>query len=223
MIIKPIGLIYIDFKETKSRSDEEMSLTRSFLKALGLNEEQVNSIVEGHTETLSAYKEELKAAKEKADRLDRVEKELNDLKAANSGKEDFKPKYEAAHAELEKLKFEIAAKETKAAKETALKAYFEKKNIVGRNLSIAMRGIKSELDGIELDEKGNIKDTASLDELVKGDYAGLISTTKTEGANTSTPPANIGGGAKTREEIIQIKDTEERQAAWAEYLGIGAN
>lgn len=198
-----------------------MALSRNFLKALGLSDEQVNTIVEAHGETVSGLKDELKIAKEKADRLGEVEKELNDLKTANSGSEDFKIKYENEHTAFEKYKSEIAAKETRAAKETALKAYFEKNNIVGKNQAIAMRGIKSELDGIELDEKGNIKDTASLDELVKGDYAGLISTTKTEGAHTSTPPANTGGSAKTREEIIQIKDTEERQAAWAEYLGIG--
>lgn len=198
-----------------------MALSRKFLKAMGLTEEQIDSVVEAHRETVDGLQKSLTAAEDKAKKYDGVEKELNELKAANSGNEDFKIKYETEHTAFEKYKSEIAAKETRAAKETALKAYFEKNNIVGTNQAIAMRGIKSELDGIELDEKGNIKDTASLDELVKGDYARLISTTKTEGAHTSTPPANTGGSAKTREEIIQIKDTEERQAAWAEYLGIG--
>lgn len=198
-----------------------MALSRSYLKALGLTKEQEDAVVEAHTETISGLKDELKTEREKANRLGEVEKELNDLKTANAGKPNYEELYNADHTALENLRSEITAKETRAAKETALKAYFEKNNIVGKNQAIAMRGIKSELDGIELDEKGNIKDTASLDELVKGDYAGLISTTKTEGAHTSTPPANTGGSAKTREEIIQIKDTEERQAAWAEYLGIG--
>ena len=198
-----------------------MSLTRNYLKALGLNEEQVNSIVEGHMETLSAYKDELKAAKEKADRLDKVERELNELKAANSGKEDFKPKYETTYAELEKLKSEIAAKETRAAKEAAVSAYYESKNIAGKNLSIAMRGSKSEIDGIELDENGKIKDTSALDSLISGDYAGLVAKTKTVGAETATPPQNTGGAAMTREEIMKITNTSERQKAWAEYLSKG--
>ena len=170
-----------------------MALSRKFLKAMGLTEEQVDSVVEAHRETVDCLQKSLTAAQDKAKKYDGVEKELNELKAANSGSEDFKIKYETEHTAFEKYKSEIAAKETRAAKETALKAYFEKNNIVGKNQAIAMRGIKSELDGIELDEKGNIKDTASLDELVKGDYAGLVSTTKTEGANIADPPANIGG------------------------------
>lgn len=170
-----------------------MALSRKFLKAMGLTEEQIDSVVEAHRETVDGLQKSLTAAEDKAKKYDGVEKELNDLKAANSGSEDFKIKYETEHTAFEKYKSEIAAKETRAAKETALKAYFEKNNIVGKNQAIAMRGIKSELDGIELDEKGNIKDTASLDELVKGDYAGLVSTTKTEGANIADPPANIGG------------------------------
>ena len=35
-----------------------MALSRNFLKALGLTEEQVNSIVEAHTETISGLKDE---------------------------------------------------------------------------------------------------------------------------------------------------------------------
>ena len=198
-----------------------MSLSREFLEAMGLTKEQVSAIVKGNSDSLSGLTTENKNLRDENARLKEIEKEFNNLKAANSGKEDLQKSYDALKAEYEQYKSDITAKETRAAKETALKAYFEKNNIVGKNQAIAMRGIKSELDGIELDEKGNIKDTASLDELVKGDYAGLISTTKTEGAHTSTPPANTGGSAKTREEIIQIKDTEERQAAWAEYLGIG--
>lgn len=169
-----------------------MALTRNFLKALGLNEEQINSIVEAHTETISGIKDELKTAKVKADKFDEVEKELNDLKAEKAGTEDFKSKYEKEHTEFENYKSEVSAKETKAAKEKAVKAYFESKGITGKNLAIAMRGCKSELDGIELDGE-KIKDKTALDELVKGDFAGLVATTKIKGATTAKPPANTGG------------------------------
>lgn len=172
-----------------------MSLSREFLEAMGLTKEQVSAIVKGNSDSLSGLTTENKNLRDENARLKEIETEFNNLKAANSGKEDLQKSYDALKAEYEQYKSEIAAKETRAAKETALKAYFEKNNIVGKNQAIAMRGIKSELDGIELDEKGNIKDTASLDELVKGDYAGLVSTTKTEGANIAEPPANIGGDA----------------------------
>ena len=191
-----------------------MALTRNFLKALGLNEEQINSIVEAHTETISGIKDELKTAKAKAEKLNEVEKELNDLKAANAGSEDYKTKYEREHKDFENYKSEIMAKEAKATKETAVKAYFESKGITGKNLVIAMRGIKSDIDGIELDGD-KIKDKTSLDDLVKGDYAGLVSTTKVKGVDTANPPTNTGG-RMTKEQIFAIKDDTARQTAIAE-------
>lgn len=193
-----------------------MALSRKFLKAMGLTEEQIDSVVEAHRETVDGLQKSLTAAEDKAKKYDGVEKELNELKAANSGSGDFKIKYETEHTAFEKYKSEIAAKETRAAKETALKAYFEKNNIVGKNQAIAMRGIRAELDGFELDDNGKLKNTASLDELIKGDYAGLISTTKTEGATTTFPPNNTGGNKMTKEQIMEIADDVERQTAIAQ-------
>lgn len=199
-----------------------MALSRKFLKAMGLTDEQVDSVVEAHRETVDGLQKSLTTAEEKAKRLDDVEKELDEIKARNSGAEDFKAKYENEHTAFEKYKSEIAAKETRTAKESAVKAYFEKNNIVGTNQAIALRGIKSELDGIELDEKGNIKDTASLDELIKGDYAGLISTTKTEGAHTSTPPNNTGGNTfetMTLTEKMRYANEHPNDASVKAFLG----
>lgn len=193
-----------------------MALTRKFLKAMGLTEEQIDSVVEAHRETVDGLQKSLTTAEEKAKKFDAVEKELNEIKKANTGKEDFKIKYENEHTAFEKYKSEIAAKETRTAKEAAVKAYFEEKNIVGKNQAIAMRGVKSDIDKFILDDQGKIKDTASLDELIKGDYAGLISTTKIKGANTPSPPANTGGGKMTKEQIFAISDDYERQKAIAE-------
>ena len=172
-----------------------MALSRNFLKALGLTEEQVNSIVEAHTETISGIKDELKTAREKADRLATVEKELNDLKTANAGKPNYEELYNADHTALENLRSEITAKEARTAKEAAIGAFFEKNNIVGKQKKIAMMAIKGDIDGYEVDEAGNLKDTKPLETLIKEDFAGLVSTTKTEGANIAEPPANIGGDA----------------------------
>lgn len=196
-----------------------MALSRKFLKAMGLTEEQIDSVVEAHRETVDGLQKSLTAAEEKAKKFDEVEKELNELKS--KGTEDYKAKYEAEHTAFESYKSDVTAKETKAAKEKAVSTYYESKNITGKNLSIAMRGSKAEIDGIELDENGKIKDTSALDTLVSGDYAGLVVTTKTVGADTPTPPKNTGGGAMTRDEIMKITNTSERQKAWAEYLSKG--
>lgn len=198
-----------------------MALTRKSLKAMGLTDEQVDSIVEMHTETVDGLKDKLKAAEEKATQLDGVQKELNELKA--KGGDDYKARAEKAEKALNDYKAEVVAKETKAAKEAAVRAYFEGKNITGGNLNIAMRGAKDEINGLELDADGKIKDTSALDALVGGEYAALVVTTQTRGANTATPPAGNGGSKLTRADIYKkdehgryVMSTAERQKALAE-------
>ena len=198
-----------------------MALTRKSLKAMGLTDEQVDSIVEMHTETVDGLKEKLKTAEEKATQLDGVQKELDTLKA--KGGDDYKAKYEAEKKAFADYKADQTAKETKAAKEKAVRAYFEGKNITGGNLNIAMRGAKDEINGLELDADGKIKDTSALDALVGGEYAALVVTTQTRGANTATPPAGNGGSKLTRADIYKKDDhgryvmsTAERQKALAE-------
>lgn len=190
-----------------------MALTRSLLKALGLNDEQINSIIEAHTDTIAGLKESIKTAEEKAKRFDEVEKELNELKS--KGTEDYKAKYEAERAAFENYKSDVAAKETRAAKESAVKAYFESKGISGKNLNAAMRGASKEIAEIEV-ENGKIKNKTVLDDLLKGDFEVFVTKESVTGATTANPPANTGSGKMTKEQIFAISDDYERQKAIAE-------
>ncbi len=197
-----------------------MAMTRKSLKAMGLTDEQIDSIIEMHTETVDGLKDKLKAAEDKANKLDDVQKELDGLKA-NSG-DDYKAKYEAEKKAFADYKADQTAKETKAAKEKAVKAYFEGKNITGTNLDIAMRGCRDEIGEIELDGD-KIKDTAALDALVGGTFAGLVVSKTVKGADTANPPANNGGSKLTKADVYAKDEhgryklsTAERQKALAE-------
>ena len=63
-----------------------MALTRKLLKGMGLTEEQVDTIIDAHTETVDGLKEDLKQAKKDAEEADDLRKQLKtaqeDLKAA---------------------------------------------------------------------------------------------------------------------------------------------
>ena len=148
-----------------------MAFTRKWLEALGVDAGKIDTIIEEHTAVTSRLQSELETAKGSAATLASVQKELDDLK-----KEDYKTKYESEKSELDQLKASIASEKSKSAKEAALKAYFEGKNIKDGNLKIAMRGVS--LDNIELDGE-NIKDTTALDELVAGDFKSLVTTKDT--------------------------------------------
>lgn len=197
-----------------------MALTRKLLKGMGLTDEQVDTIIEAHTDTVDGLKADVSKYKADAEKLSGVQKELDDLKAAGDG--GYQEKYEKEHKDFEDFKANITAKESKAAKEKAVRAYFESKNITGANLDLAMRGCGEEMAALELDGE-KIKDTKSLDALVDGTYKGLVSTTQTKGANPATPPANTGGGAMTKDQIMQIKDRAERRAAIAANINLFEN
>ena len=194
-----------------------MALTRKLLKGMGLTDEQVDTIIEAHTDTVDGLKADISKYKADAEKLPGVQKELDNLKAASD--DGYKEKYEKEHSAFEALKTDIAAKESKAAKEKAVRAYFESKNITGANLDLAMRGCGEEMAALEL-ENGKIKDTKSLDALMEGTYKGLVSTTQKKGADPANPPANAGGGAMTKDQIMQIKDRAERRAAIAANMNL---
>lgn len=197
-----------------------MSLTRKMLKAMGIEEEKIDQIIEAHSETVDSLKADRDTYKEDAEKLKTVQKELDELKA--KGDDGWKEKHDKLKGEFDKYKGDIEAKETKANKERAVRAFYESKGITGKNLEIAMRGSRAEIDGIELDGD-KIKDNSALDALVKGDFSGLVATTTTKGANTANPPANTGGTKLTKAEIYAKDEhgryklsTAERQKALAE-------
>ena len=178
-------------------------------------EEIENRLVALHLGVVDPLKDDLTKYKTDAEKLLSVQKQLDDLKAAGDG--GYKEKYEKEHSAFEAFKTDITAKESKAAKEKAVRAYFESKNITGANLDLAMRGCGEEMAALELDGD-KIKDTKALDALVDGTYKGLVSK-QTVRVDTG---ARFNGGGKpmTKDEIMQITDRAERRAAIAANMDL---
>lgn len=186
-----------------------MALTRRLLKGMGLTDEQVDTIIEAHTDTVDGLKSEIGRYKADAEKLPTVQKELDDLKA--KGDDGWKDKHDKVKKDFDDYKTGVESEKSKAAKEKAARAYFEGKNIIGKSLELAMRASAAEIAGLELDGE-NIKDTAALDGLIAGDLAGLVGSTSLRGPNSPNPPANTGGGTgKTKAEIMAMKDPVARQ------------
>lgn len=191
-----------------------MALTRKLLKGMGLTDEQVDTIIEAHTDTVDGLKSEASKYKADAEKLPTVQKELDDLKA--KGDDGWKEKHDKVKKDFDDYKNGVESEKSKAAKEKAARAYFEGKNIIGKSLELAMRASAAEIAGLELDGE-KIKDTAVLDGLVAGDLAALVGSTVVRGNNPANPPANNGSGStKTKEDILNIRDGVERRKAMAE-------
>ena len=198
-----------------------MSLTRKFMQGMGLTEEQVNAIIESNEETITGLKGEIekeKTAKEETEKkLGKVQKELDTLKEEaeqNEGKNPYKVKYDALKEEFNNYKADITAKETKTAKESAFRELLKSIGISEKRINSVVR--VSDLDSVELDSEGKIKDEADLKQSLKEEWSDFIPTEGAQGAHTSTPPANGGKATMTKEEIRKIADPVKRQKAMVE-------
>lgn len=187
-----------------------MALTRKSLKAMGLTDEQVDSIIEMHTETVDGLKADVSKYKTAAEKLPGVQRELDDLKAAGDG--GYKEKYEKEHKAFEDFKTEQTAKETRAAKEKAFRELLKSVGVSEKLIDIAVKASKEDLEKAEL-EDGKIKGADELAKSIKTELAGLIVNTQTGGAQTHNPPGNNTGTVMTKKDIMSIKDYTERQNA----------
>ena len=192
-----------------------MAFTRKMLKAMGIEDEKIDQIIDAHSETVDALKAERDGFKEDAAKLAAVQKELDALKA--KGDDGYKAKYEAEKAAHDALKADIAAKETKKAKTDAYRELLKGANIDEKRIATILRAEAPTIDKIELDADGKIKNAEQYTESIKSDWADFIVTQSAKGTNTATPPANGGAAStKTKEDIMKIKDAGERQKAIAE-------
>lgn len=160
------------------------------------------------TETLADLKNQLKEAQEKITAYE---------------KDDYKTKYESEKAEHEKLKADVAGKETLAKKESALRNELKNKKYSddAAKLILSKGGYT---DKIELDKDGKAKNLDSIFESINSDFSMF---TPRETAKTSAienPPINAGGKkTMTKAEIMAIKDSSERQKAIKESIESGEN
>ena len=166
-----------------------MALTRSFLKALGIEEEKIGEIINAHSETVSGLKAEIEKYKGDAEKLPDVQKQLTEatekLKAADS--DGYKAKYEAEKAAHEKLKTDTANEKTRNAKETALREALKAAGYSDAGIKkIAKYG--GFIDSVNLDESGKLKDGDKLLESVAAEWSEYKGTIKTESANPANPP-----------------------------------
>ena len=186
-----------------------MALTRKLLKGMGLTDEQVDTIIEAHTDTVDGLKSDLSKYKTEAEKLPDVQQELDELKA--QGDDGWKEKHDRLKDEFDKYKTDVQAKETKAAKEAAYRAILKDANLSEKGVEKAIK--YAEWDKIELGEDGKLKGANDHIKAAREEWAEYVTTTTTTGAKTSTPPANNGGKTgKTKEEIMAIRDPAVRQA-----------
>ena len=198
-------------------------LTRKMLSAMGIEAEKVDEIINAHIETVNGLKEEIDKYKADAGRLQSVESELETLKKSGE-KSPYKVKYEALVEERDALqkqfddyKNSVAEKETLRKKKSAYRDLLKETGISEKRIDAVLR--VSDFESLELGDDGKFTNAEKLAEDIRAEWGEFIATEKEEGAKVPNPPSGSSKQAPlTREEIVKIKDTTERQAAWQKYL-----
>jgi hypothetical protein len=186
------------------------------LRAMGIDEEKIEQIIEAHTETMEALKTKADTYEEDAKKLESVQKELDDLKK-NGG--DWEKKYNDEHHAFEQYKAEITNKQTKEAKEKAYRSLLSDLKVSDKRHDAILK--LTDLNSLEIDQDGKIKDEKTLREQIAADYADFIVTTEEKGTPAANPPGGKGSNVLSMDDIYAMENghykysAAERQAALA--------
>lgn len=182
-----------------------MALTRNFLKALGLNEEQVSSVIEAHVETVDGVKKERDTYKSKAESVETLTRERDEYKQKAEKVGDSAK----IQAEFDAYKASVQKKELNGKKAKALDALFKDAGVARDAFRSSMLRAW-DLDSVELDEQGAIKDMDGIKATVTKDYADFIATNKDNPLPKNDPPAG-GTQRYTREDIRKMTPEQINQ------------
>lgn len=177
---------------------------RDIFGELEVTDKQIGDVMNLIHGEIDAIKDERDELQEKVDALE---------KNGGSDAKKWEDKYKAEHSDFEAYKSEQSQKEAKSAKINALKKLIEADESIsekGRSLIVS----KTDVDGIELDDKGDIKDSKKLMDSIKEEWAVFVTETEESGAGLkgkdgAVTSGNPKGKKMTKEEIY-AKDEKGR-------------
>lgn len=185
-----------------------MALTRKFLEGMGIDDKQVESIIEAHSETVNGLKAERDRYKEQAEKVPDLQKQLEDAKAASGSGDEWEEKYNAEHQAFEDFKAQVATEKADAEKAQAYRGMLMAAGIDPKRIDAIMR--VTDLTDVEM-EDGKLKDADKLQESAKQEWADFVIKTKVDPANPANPPKNDGGDGGADPEIVKrIQERHER-------------
>lgn len=156
--------------------------------------------------------------------MDEKDEAIQRAEKAEKAAESAKAEKEAAEKSLTDYKAQQTQKDTRATKAAAYKQLLKDKGVLEKHFDRVVKMTGADIDALELDEDGKVKDAKKFMDSQKDVWGDFVATTTTTGAKVDTPPTNTGS-KMTKEQIINIKDASERQAAIAanpEAFGLAA-
>lgn len=201
-----------------------MSITVKYLEGLGIEEETAKKIFAERGKEVEAEKAqiaELKAQLEAKDNdLASLSAEFETLKTNNASAEEIQKAFDSFKADVEEK--ERKAEEERKAKERAETIGARFASVVGDKKFVHDAIRESYLskfsDAVQAEENASKSDADIFHELTKDDGNAFVGVTPIvlQGARQGTD----GKSYQSRDEIMAIKDTSERQAAIAQNIDL---
>lgn len=181
-----------------------------------ISETAINAITSAIKTAVGNEYVEKERYKAKLTEIDTLKEQAQTADDKATTAEKWQDKYNSLKADFDKYKGDVQAKETKAAKEKAYREALKDANLNEKGVEKALK--YADWDKIELDEDGKLKDAKSHVKNAREEWAEYVVKNGQRGAETHNPPENGGGGRtyKTKDEIMKIADTVERQKAIAD-------
>ena len=170
-----------------------MALSRKFLSAMGIEADKIDQIIEAHSETVDALKADRDKYKADAEKLPGVQQSLADAQkelADNTDNENWHEKYNTLKTDYDNFKKTEAAKVAKENKRNVLKSLLKDIGVSDKRIDSVIK--VTDIDSIELDDKGAIKDVDTLKDSLVKEWSDFIVKEETKGAQSANPPEGKG-------------------------------
>lgn len=172
-----------------------MALTQKMLKAMGIEDDQREQILDAHQEVLESIKSERDEFKKLAEQVPDLQRQLEEAKAASDDSE-WQQKYEDERKAFEDFKSQVEGEKAEAAKAKAYREQVLAKAGIGAEYIDDVMGV-TKLDTVKVGEDGAIEGAEELASKAREKWSSFVVKTKTTGSDPATPPkgANLPEGA----------------------------
>lgn len=161
------------------------------LKAMGIEDEKIDQIIDEHAESVNALKAQRDEFKEAAGKADGYKKELDALKAKGEGAGEYEEKYKAKCKELDDYKAEVAGEKATAEKRSLYRELLKSAGVDPKRIDTVLK--VSDLEGVTVKD-GAIEDAGQADRGHQGRLGRLHRNHDRQGRPTwPTPPKGEGG------------------------------
>lgn len=171
-----------------------MALTRQMLKGMDIEKENIDTIIDAHTETVDSLKATRDEYKAKIEELETKIRDYDSQKENMIDKSEYdslKTKYDKLKGEFDEYKSGVAEKDKMASKKQAYEKLLKETGVSEKRIATVVKC--ADFNKIDLDDEGKIKDADKLGESIKEEWADFIEVKKEKGAETENPPENNGG------------------------------